>query len=153
MDFDFSEEQEAVAELARKILEDRATNEHLKDHEASGAPFDAALWGHIGHVTRNAARTVLLDLTGGKLGRSPVAGQTNRTATMSMRTAPGHSMPGPLTTTASACTSTGPTVRRRSTSRCVRAGSTTIVTRRSPRSSACSSAAASSPALAEAIDR
>jgi len=36
--------------------------------------FDAALWGHIGHVMRNAARTVLLDLTGGKLGRSPVAG-------------------------------------------------------------------------------
>lgn len=44
MDFDFSEEQEAVAELARKILEDHATNEQLKDHEASGAPFDAALW-------------------------------------------------------------------------------------------------------------
>ncbi len=44
MDFDFTEEQQAVAELARKILEDRATNERLKDHEASGAPFDAALW-------------------------------------------------------------------------------------------------------------
>jgi alkylation response protein AidB-like acyl-CoA dehydrogenase len=44
VDFDFSEEQEAVAELARKILEDHATNERLKDHEASGAPFDAALW-------------------------------------------------------------------------------------------------------------
>lgn len=36
--------------------------------------FDGALWGHIGHVMRNAARTVLLDLTGGKLGRSPVSG-------------------------------------------------------------------------------
>ena len=44
MDFDFTEEQQAVAELARKILEDRATNERLKAHEASGAPFDAALW-------------------------------------------------------------------------------------------------------------
>lgn len=44
MDFDFTEEQEAVAELARKILEDRVTNEHLKNHEAGGAPFDAALW-------------------------------------------------------------------------------------------------------------
>jgi acyl-CoA dehydrogenase len=40
--------------------------------------FDAALWGHIGHVMRNAARTVLLDLTGGKLGRSPVAGPMAR---------------------------------------------------------------------------
>ena len=44
MDFEFTEEQQAVAELARKILEDRVTNEHLKDHEASGAPFDAGLW-------------------------------------------------------------------------------------------------------------
>jgi alkylation response protein AidB-like acyl-CoA dehydrogenase len=44
VDFDFTEEQQAVAELARKILEDRATNERLKDHEASGAPFDGNLW-------------------------------------------------------------------------------------------------------------
>ncbi len=47
MDFDFTESQQAVADLARKILEDQATNERLKDHEASGAPFDAALWGHL----------------------------------------------------------------------------------------------------------
>ena len=44
MDFDFSEEQQAVAELARKILEDRVGNEHLKSHEAGGAPLDASLW-------------------------------------------------------------------------------------------------------------
>jgi alkylation response protein AidB-like acyl-CoA dehydrogenase len=44
VDFDFTEEQQAVAELARKILEDHASNERLRDHEASGDPFDAALW-------------------------------------------------------------------------------------------------------------
>jgi alkylation response protein AidB-like acyl-CoA dehydrogenase len=44
MDFEFREEERAVAELARKILGDHATNERLKQHEAGGAPFDAALW-------------------------------------------------------------------------------------------------------------
>jgi alkylation response protein AidB-like acyl-CoA dehydrogenase len=44
VDFGFTEEQQAVAELARKILEDRATNERLKDCESSTAPFDVDLW-------------------------------------------------------------------------------------------------------------
>jgi alkylation response protein AidB-like acyl-CoA dehydrogenase len=44
VDFEFGEEEQAVAELARRILEDRATNERLKVHEAGGAPFDAELW-------------------------------------------------------------------------------------------------------------
>jgi alkylation response protein AidB-like acyl-CoA dehydrogenase len=44
VDFRFREEEQAVAELARKILEDHATNERLKQHESSGAPFDTALW-------------------------------------------------------------------------------------------------------------
>ncbi len=36
--------------------------------------FDKAFFGHIGHVARNFSRTVVLDLTGGLLGRSPVDG-------------------------------------------------------------------------------
>jgi alkylation response protein AidB-like acyl-CoA dehydrogenase len=44
VDFAFREEEQAVADLARKILEDHATNERLKQHEASGVAWDAALW-------------------------------------------------------------------------------------------------------------
>ena len=44
MDFNFTEEQTAVRDLARKILEDLATNERLKDVEASQPVFDRELW-------------------------------------------------------------------------------------------------------------
>jgi alkylation response protein AidB-like acyl-CoA dehydrogenase len=44
VDFSFREEEQAVAELARKILGDQATNERLKELEASEAPYDLALW-------------------------------------------------------------------------------------------------------------
>jgi alkylation response protein AidB-like acyl-CoA dehydrogenase len=44
MDFEFGEEEQAVAELARTILEDHATNERLKELEASEAPYDVELW-------------------------------------------------------------------------------------------------------------
>jgi alkylation response protein AidB-like acyl-CoA dehydrogenase len=44
VDFEFREEEKAVSQLARKILEDHASNERLKQHEASGARWDAALW-------------------------------------------------------------------------------------------------------------
>ena len=44
MDFDFREEERSVADLARKILGDHATNERLRQHEAHDAPHDAALW-------------------------------------------------------------------------------------------------------------
>jgi alkylation response protein AidB-like acyl-CoA dehydrogenase len=44
VDFSISEEEKAVVELARKILEDLATNERQKALEASGAPYDNALY-------------------------------------------------------------------------------------------------------------
>lgn len=44
MDFTFREEEQAVADLARKILEDHATNERHKELEAGGAASDATLW-------------------------------------------------------------------------------------------------------------
>lgn len=44
MDFRFAEEDQAVAELARKILVDKVTNERLKQIEASSPVFDADLW-------------------------------------------------------------------------------------------------------------
>jgi len=44
MDFSLREDEQAVVELARKILEDHATNERMKDLEASDAPYDRALW-------------------------------------------------------------------------------------------------------------
>ncbi len=44
MDFRFAEEDQAVAELARKILVDKVTNERLKEVEALSPVFDANLW-------------------------------------------------------------------------------------------------------------
>ena len=40
MDFDIEEEEQAVVELAREILEDHATNERQKELEASESPYD-----------------------------------------------------------------------------------------------------------------
>ena len=44
MDFNFSDEEQTVAELGRKILEDHATNERQKEIEAGDAPWDADLY-------------------------------------------------------------------------------------------------------------
>ncbi len=50
MDFTYSEEQEAVRELAGRIFTERATHERLKALEAAageGGPFDRELWGEL----------------------------------------------------------------------------------------------------------
>jgi alkylation response protein AidB-like acyl-CoA dehydrogenase len=47
MDFSFTEEQEALRELARKIFADRATHERLKELEASGEWYDGKLWEEL----------------------------------------------------------------------------------------------------------
>jgi alkylation response protein AidB-like acyl-CoA dehydrogenase len=47
MDFSYREEEQAVAELARKILEDQATNDRLKQLEASDASCDPNLWNDL----------------------------------------------------------------------------------------------------------
>ncbi len=39
-----------------------------------GAAFDAAFFGHVGHVVRNLARSVVLSLTRGALAGAPVSG-------------------------------------------------------------------------------
>jgi len=44
MDFSIHEDEQAVVELARKILEDQATNARKKEIEASDAPYDGTLW-------------------------------------------------------------------------------------------------------------
>ncbi|MCB9896974.1 MAG: acyl-CoA dehydrogenase [Planctomycetes bacterium] len=36
--------------------------------------FDAAFWGHVGHVVRNGSRALLLSLTRGRLAGSPIDG-------------------------------------------------------------------------------
>lgn len=50
MDFSLTEEQAAVRDLARKILEDLATNERLKEVEATEPVFDRALWDALGRA-------------------------------------------------------------------------------------------------------
>ena len=48
MDFSCSEEQEAVAELARQIMADKATKERLMELEKGAGPrFDRELWEEI----------------------------------------------------------------------------------------------------------
>ncbi len=44
MDFTFTPEQDEAAELAARILKDRATNERMKAVEARGSRFDRELW-------------------------------------------------------------------------------------------------------------
>ena len=48
MDFTFTPEQDEAAELAAKILSDRATNERMKAVEADGSRFDRELWAELG---------------------------------------------------------------------------------------------------------
>lgn len=44
MDFRFSDDEQAVAELARKILEDKVTQERLKSLESSDEVYDSEVW-------------------------------------------------------------------------------------------------------------
>ncbi|MEX2627954.1 MAG: acyl-CoA dehydrogenase family protein, partial [Ilumatobacteraceae bacterium] len=48
MDFSFTEEEQEVSDLARKILEDQVTHEKLTALESSGeARFDRELWAQL----------------------------------------------------------------------------------------------------------
>ncbi len=44
VDFELSEDQVALQEAARGLLDDRADHEHVRAHLSSGHPFDAGLW-------------------------------------------------------------------------------------------------------------
>jgi 3-oxocholest-4-en-26-oyl-CoA dehydrogenase beta subunit len=48
MNFDFTPEQDEAAELAARILKDRATNERMKQVEAGGSRHDPELWQELG---------------------------------------------------------------------------------------------------------
>jgi len=47
VDFSFTEEQEAVRELAARIFADLATNDRLREIESTDDRFDAKLWGEL----------------------------------------------------------------------------------------------------------
>ena len=47
MDFRFTEEQDALRELAREILENEISPERLKESEASGEFFDREAWARL----------------------------------------------------------------------------------------------------------
>ena len=47
MDFAFSEDQESIRELARKILQDRVTHDRLKQVEATPEWFDRETWQEL----------------------------------------------------------------------------------------------------------
>ena len=44
MDFDFSEEEQAISDLTQQIFEDKVTHEHLRSLTKSGENFDRELW-------------------------------------------------------------------------------------------------------------
>lgn len=48
MDFSFTPEQDEAAELAARILGDRATNERMREIERAGSRFDRELWAELG---------------------------------------------------------------------------------------------------------
>ena len=53
MDFTFSEEQQAIGDLAGQVLGDRSTHERLRELERSDGPrFDADLWAELLHALR-----------------------------------------------------------------------------------------------------
>ena len=47
MDFDFSEEEQAISDLTRQIFEDKVTHEHLRTLENSANYFDKDLWSSL----------------------------------------------------------------------------------------------------------
>jgi alkylation response protein AidB-like acyl-CoA dehydrogenase len=47
MDFSFTEEQEAVRDLAKQIMEDKSTHERLKEIDSSEDRFDKSLWDEM----------------------------------------------------------------------------------------------------------
>ena len=51
MDFRFSEEQQAIGDLAGQVLKDRSTHERLKELENGDGPrFDADLWAELAEL-------------------------------------------------------------------------------------------------------
>ncbi|HEY8123774.1 MAG TPA: acyl-CoA dehydrogenase family protein [Myxococcota bacterium] len=74
MDFSHSDEQQAVIELARKILRDAATPQALRALEKSGAPrFDRALWKRLAEAGLLGA-AIPENYGGGELGFLALAG-------------------------------------------------------------------------------
>jgi 3-oxocholest-4-en-26-oyl-CoA dehydrogenase beta subunit len=67
MDFAFTEEQEAVRDLAKQILEDRVTHARLKELEAGGEHFDRQTWRELAKADLLGA-ALPEDAGGGGLG-------------------------------------------------------------------------------------
>jgi len=63
MDFELAEEEKAVAELARQIIADQATNERLKELEAGGLQRDDKLWKALAEA--NLLGTAIPEAFGG----------------------------------------------------------------------------------------
>ncbi len=63
MDFSYSEEQEAVRDLARAIFEDHVSHERLKQLESSGEWFDPEIWAEL--VKANIPGIALPEEVGG----------------------------------------------------------------------------------------
>jgi len=63
VDFELQEEERAVADLARKIIDDQATNERQKELEARGVRRDDHLWKSLAEA--NLLGTAIPEAHGG----------------------------------------------------------------------------------------
>ena len=57
MDFSFSEEQEAVKDLAKQILEGTVSPDRLKEMKANGEYLDRKAWQELANANLAAAST------------------------------------------------------------------------------------------------
>ena len=62
MDFDFSEEEQAISDLTEKIFEDKVTHEHLRSLTKSGENFDRELWLAIARVPGQSSVQISLEI-------------------------------------------------------------------------------------------
>src|SRR5512143_218420 len=67
MDFSFTEDQEALRQLTRKILDDHLTHERLKAIEATPEWFDRTVWAELAKASLLGV-ALPEDVGGGGLG-------------------------------------------------------------------------------------
>jgi acyl-CoA dehydrogenase len=69
MDFSYSEDQQALRELARKILEERATHDRLKEVKKTVERVDLELWREL--ARSNLLGVAIPEAFGGNGDRAP----------------------------------------------------------------------------------
>ena len=102
MDFDFTEDQQDLQNLAKQILEGELTNERLREIDAGGDRFDRELWaklaeagllgvavpeahGGLGYGFLEARHRARADRPDGRAGALPRVRRARRLADLAVR--------------------------------------------------------------------